>query len=194
MTFKTKNLVGAYIVPGSPHILFPEKNKGYGTINQAMKGVAQELKDRGVERIIYYSTQWLSVLGLSFQSRAKVAGRHVDENWHDLGDLVYEFNVDTPFTAKLSQNAAAQGFQTSLVDYDHFPIDTATIVADTLINPEHTPTCMIASHVYSDYAATEKLCRQLSEEIASDNKKTAIVGVSYLTTNFHAKFRVNEVH
>lgn len=187
MSFKTNNLVGAYLVPGLPHLLSPEKNKTYQEIHDAIKEVGSSLRAQGAERIVYYSTQWLSVLGLSFQSREHIVGHHVDENWHQLGTLDYEFHVDTELSQKFSSAMQSEGFQTSLVDYDHFPIDTATIVANKLINTSDLPTTMIASHVYSDYGATHDIAKNLSEVIASDNKKTAVVGISLLTTNFGSK-------
>jgi hypothetical protein len=68
---KKTGVVGAYLVPGMPHVLSPEKNTDYQRLNRAMKNVAEEIKARGAKRIFYYSTQWLSVLGLSFRQRPR---------------------------------------------------------------------------------------------------------------------------
>lgn len=187
MTFKVKNLTGVYLVPGMPHVLHPEKNSNYKIINEAMKSVSSEIKANGTERIIYYSTQWLSVLGLSFQGRSKINGKHVDENWHKLENLQFNFNVDRKFTESLSSSASRIGFQTSIVDYDHFPIDTATIVADKLVNSAELPVAMVASHVYSDAEKTKQTANAFAEVIAADEKKTAVVACSLLTTNYHSK-------
>lgn len=177
----SKNLKAALWVPGLPHLLKPELNKSYGEISRAMTQVGQDLKDAGVERILYYSTQWISVLGHLYQAKKNLQGYHVDENWYDLVDLPFDFQVDAEFAGKLAAAATKDGYQTKLVDYEGFPVDSGTIVADTLLNPGKLATNMISCCVYSDYADTVKLAGGVRAVIDAGSKATAVVIVSGLS-------------
>ena len=126
-------LVAAWI-PGLPHVLSPDRNSGYRALHDAATKVGVQFQAAGVKRVLYYSTQWLSVLGHSVQSRAVSKGLHVDENWYQFGALPYHFKTDASLANSLLSSVAAQGYQVRSVDYEGFPIDTGTIVADTLIN------------------------------------------------------------
>jgi 2-aminophenol/2-amino-5-chlorophenol 1,6-dioxygenase alpha subunit len=146
-----------------------------------MEQAGRDLKDAGVERIVYYSTQWISVLGHLYQATKNLTGYHVDENWYDLADLPFDFRVDTEFAGKLAAAATSDGYQTKLVDYEGFPVDSGTIVADTLLNPGKVPTNMVSCCVYSDYADTVKLAGGIRSVIDAGNKPTAVVVVSGLS-------------
>lgn len=181
----TTGKLTAVWVPGLPHVLKPDLNPSYKTLNHAMIDVGQELKRRDVKRILYYSTQWISVLGQSVQARAKSKGFHVDENWYqEIPKLNFEFNVDTSLAAKMVGDLSTAGFQTRSVDYDGFPIDTGTIVADTLLNPGKIPTGMFSCCVYSDYTETIKLGQVLRKTLASMDGNSAVVVVSGLSSRY----------
>jgi 2-aminophenol/2-amino-5-chlorophenol 1,6-dioxygenase alpha subunit len=189
----SKNLRAVAWVPGLPHILSPEKSAGYKAINESMRQMQMRFADRGVERILYYSTGWISVLGTSFQSKAELKGNHVDENWHELADLPFSFKVDAPFANKMAAAAGKSGFATAMVDYNGFPVDTGTIVADTLINQGRWRVNMVSSHVYSDFAATKKLGAAMREAIELDGVPTAVVAVSLLSTRYFTQdIKLNE--
>jgi len=183
----TKNLKAALWVPGLPHVLKPECNKSYAALGKAMESAGQRLQELGVERIIYYSTQWISVLGHSYQAKKDLSGYHVDENWYDLVDLPFKFNVDVAFAKKLAKAATAQGYQTKLIDYEGFPVDTGTITADRLLNHMQARTNMVSCCVYSDYADTVKLAGTVRTEIEQDNIPTAIVVVSGLSGRWYTR-------
>src|SRR5690606_3667061 len=91
------------------------------------------------------------------------------------------FKVDVPFAEKLAKSAAAEGYQTKLVDYDGFPVDSGTITADRLLNQTNAKTNMVSCCVYSDYADTVKLAGTVRSAIDADNKPTAVVIVSGLS-------------
>ena len=173
-----------HIVPGLPHILKPTLNKKYSELSQAMQKIGDDLAAAGVERILYYSTQWISVLGQSFQAGKNLKGTHVDENWHDLLDLPFDFKIDQAFARALSETAKADGYQVKLIDYTGFPVDTGTIVADTLINKGRFTTNMVSCCVYSDYNDTVKLTKALHKVALADKKKTAVVVVSMLSGRY----------
>jgi 2-aminophenol/2-amino-5-chlorophenol 1,6-dioxygenase alpha subunit len=172
------------IVPGMPHLLKPELNSGYGKLADAIRQVGRRFKDEGVERIVYYSTSWLSVLGTSFQAGKNLKGLHVDENWYEFGDLNFDFKVDRALAQSFASRAGEFGFAPSQVDYEGFPVDTATIVADRLINPQHLPVAMVSSHVYSDYGRTIELGNLMGQVLQDDGRKTAVVAIMSLSARY----------
>lgn len=177
----SENVLAAAIVPGLPHILKTDLNPAYQEMARAMVSLGDRLHERGIRRIVYYSTQWMSVLGHSFQARAQLEGVHVDENWYDLGDLPFQFRVDLPAAQAMAAAAAQAGYQARLIDYDGFPVDTGTIVADRLLNKGRFSTGMISCCVYSDYADTVRLARTVTLALAADGVPTAVVAVSSLS-------------
>jgi 2-aminophenol/2-amino-5-chlorophenol 1,6-dioxygenase alpha subunit len=173
--------IAAALVPGLPHILKPDMNAGYRALAGAVADFGDRLAERGVKRVVYYSTQWISVLGHSFQARQKLEGLHVDENWYDLMDLPFDFRVDLGAAKAMADAAGKAGYQARLIDYDGFPVDTGTIVADKLLNKGRFSTGMVSCCVYSDYADTTKLASTLTTALAKDGVPTAVVCVSSLS-------------
>lgn len=171
-------------VPGLPHILRPELNQGYAQLATACKDLAAEFKRQNVTRILYYSTQWLSVLGQSVQTRARVKGRHVDENWYEIASLDFDFNTDRDLSLKLIEESSGAGFQVRPVDYEGFPVDTGTIVANQLLNPQGLKTAMYSCCVYSDYAETVKIGALAKKAAERMDGTTAIVVVSGLSGRY----------
>ncbi len=171
-------------LPGMPHMLKPEINAGYQSLHAAADALGAQLREAGIQRIVYFSTSWLSVLGQSVQMGQNLRGRHTDENWHELGDLEFSFNVDRAFGAALIERLRAQAMPVQAVDYVGFPVDTATIVADRLLNPERLPVSVLACHVYSDAAATRRLAGLLRAQIDASQQATAVVCVTGLSGRF----------
>lgn len=174
-------IISAAMVPGLPHLLLRDINPTYAQLASAMDQLGDRLARLGVTRVLYYSTQWLSVLGHSVQARVDLSGSHVDENWHDLPDLPFCFRVDRPFAEKLVTAMEHAGYQTRLIDYDGFPVDTGTIVADSMINRGRFAVGMLSCSVYSDYADTKRLATTLRHVLNSDPNPTAVVCVSALS-------------
>jgi 2-aminophenol/2-amino-5-chlorophenol 1,6-dioxygenase alpha subunit len=181
---KERNLIQPFLVPGLPHLLAPELNPSYGKLADALRRCGDEIQQSGCERILYYSTGWLSVLGTSLQAGTNLRGMHVDENWYELGDLPFDFKVDLDFVRQVAPALREAGFALAEVDFEGFPVDTPTIVADRLINPGRLKVGMISSHVYLDYAGTKKLGRAVAAAIAASGKRTAVVGVTSLSSRY----------
>ena len=180
MSFKSHCLV-----PGLPHVLSTDKNPAYAKLASAAEALGDRLAAAGVQRLLYYSTGWISVLGQSFQARADLHGLHVDENWYAYGDLPFSFRVDAAAARRMAAEAAADGYQTKLIDYDGFPVDTGTIVADRLLNRDKRfSATMVSCCVYSDYADTVKLLGAVSRAVAADGVPTAAIAVSMLSGRF----------
>lgn len=189
------NLKVAALVPGLPHILKPDMNGGYAALAGALARLGDELQAEGVERIVYYSTQWISVLGHLYQAKTELKGLHVDENWYDIADLPFDFRIDRAFAEAMAKAAQAKGYQTKLVDYEGFPVDTGTIVADRFLNKGRFATNMLSCCVYSDYADTLKLAGTVADCIAQGSKKTAAIAVTGLSGNwFTSEIDLREDH
>lgn len=171
-------------VPGLPHLLRPDLNEGYGKLAQACRDLGSEFKRQGVSRILFYSTQWLSVLGQSVQARPRLSGLHVDENWYDIASLKFDFEIDSGLVENLILNSRQAGFQVRAVDYEGFPIDTGTIVANTLLNNSGLKTAMYSCCVYSDYLETVKIGALAADAAMKLDGKTAIVAVSGLSGRY----------
>jgi 2-aminophenol/2-amino-5-chlorophenol 1,6-dioxygenase alpha subunit len=181
----TGSLKGIYLVPGLPHILHkPDANKHYTALRAGFAGVASEIEQRGVSRILYYSTSWIAVLGQMIQARECLKGYHVDENWHDQGNLNFDFRIDRKFSEVLAEKFRAAKHSVSLVDYEGFPVDTGTIVADELVNPRKLPTTIVANHVYTDFSGTVALAKLVRQAIDEEKVPTAVVVVSGLSGRF----------
>jgi len=171
-------------VPGLPHLLRPDLSEQYSQLASACEMIGEEFAKNNVKRILYYSTQWLSVLGQSVQLKSRLSGLHVDENWYDLASLRFDFHIDQELANALIEGTAAEGFQVRSVDYDGFPVDTGSIVANQLMNKTNIKTGMHSCCVYSNYQETVRLgsiARKAAEKL---DGKTAMVAVSGLSGRF----------
>lgn len=184
-THESTTLKGVYLVPGLPQILqMTDRNESYKKLKQGFSEIKMQLDERGVKRIFYYSTHWLAVLGQLVQYRENLKGTHVDENWYEYGDLSFDMKVDRKFSKHLARVLESSGKRTRLVDYDGFPVDTGTIVADTLTNFGERSVAIMANHVYSDYAVTKGLGSLVRETIEQDQVPTAVVGIGSLSGRY----------
>lgn len=178
-------VVARALVSTAPQLLKPELNPAYERLVNGLQAVEADFKKIGIERIVYWSTQWISVLGQMFQSGSHLTGIHVDENWHDSCELPFEFRVDQKLAADLCAGAAKAGFPGQCIDYRDFPVDTATILADRFLNPAKIPVTMVACNVYCDGENTKFLASELFKVLEARKEKIAIVAVSLLSTSYH---------
>ena len=176
------------IVPGYPHpLLKPEGNPSWLAIRNAYEDVAKQLEALGVERILYYSTQWFSILGHQIQADPNPKWVHVDQEFHELGSIAYEFCVDADFSREYERTAIARKLHTRTVAYEGFPIDTGTIVANQLLNPRNIPISIISCNMYADRAETIVLGKAAADAIHNTKKKTAVVAVTSLSNRLHTE-------
>ncbi len=172
-------------VPGLPQLLPPEKSEPWKKLNQAMTTLGQEVQNWGPDRIVLYSTQWMSVLGTSYQAQSRPKGVHVDENWHEWGDLAFDFPVDANLSMALVKETEALGYPARTVDYEGFPIDTGTIVALKFLNPlGKIPVSLVSSWVYADAKSSHALGGAARRVIDRSGLKTLVVASSLLTTRY----------
>ena len=87
-------VVSAFLIPGSPLPYFQDHNPPWNAMADALSAAGSALESANPDSIIVYSTQWIAVLDQLWQTRDRVLGRHVDENWHEFGALEYDIEID----------------------------------------------------------------------------------------------------
>lgn len=181
----------AYIVPGQPHILLgAAKNDGWASLRKSYEAVGREIAKSGAELLLVYSTQWFSVIGHLFQVDPRPKWTLVDQNWYELGEIPYEFRIDPAFGELYAKVAKERGMQASTVAYHGFPIDTGTVVALKLLNPDNAiPASVVSCNIYSERDESRALGAAGRAAIDLYGKKTIVVCV----TNLSNRFEVAEI-
>lgn len=184
-------ILKAYIVPGQPHpLLAPEKNPGWASLRKSYEAVGREIANSGAELLLVYSTQWFSVIGHLFQIDPKPKWTLVDQNWYELGEIPYEFRIDPEFGKLYCGMVKKQGMQAATVAYHGFPIDTGTVVALKLLNPNNAiPASVVSCNIYAEREETRALGFAGRAAIEASGKKTIVVCV----TNFSNRYEVAEI-
>lgn len=182
-------IVKALVVPGHPQILLaPEKNPGWQKLRAAYDQARKEIEAAEADLILYYSTQWLSVLGYTFQADPRPEWVHVDQNFHDLGSMPYQFQCDPEFAKAYAEEVKRAGHHTMLANYRGFPIDTGTIVAQKLLNPgNRLPAAMASCNMYAEKNETIELGRAGLRAIEKTGKKAVVVLVTALSNRYFVK-------
>jgi len=181
----------AYVVPGQPHVLLaPEKNPGWAALKKSYEAIGREIERSGAELMLVYSTQWFSVIGHLMQVDPKPSWILVDQNWYEFGEIPYEFRVDPNFGKLYCDMARQHGLQASTVNYHGFPIDTGTVVALKLLNPNNRiPASVVSCNIYAERDETRVLGRAARAAIDAYGKKTIVVVV----TNLSNRYEVGEI-
>lgn len=177
------SVVGGVWVPGLPHpLLCPEKNAGWQSIRDAFERARQQIQAWKPELLLVYSTMWPSVIGHQVQADPRPKWVHVDELFHELGSIPYEFSIDAAYANAAVEKMRARGLEARPVAYHGFPIDTGSVVALKLLNPDNAvPAGIISSNVYSDRAETLVLGKACRDAIEALNRRTVCVVVSTLS-------------
>lgn len=175
-------VVSAFLVPGSPLPYVARDNPPWGALADAMERAGKALAATQPETIVVYSTQWLAVLDQLWQTRARVAGLHVDENWHEYGDLPFDITIDTELTEAIIAETPSIDIRSKGVDYDAFPVDSGTIVCANFLNPDGASHMAVTSNnVYHDWDMTAGLGRIAAEQADRLGRRIAVVGVGGLS-------------
>ena len=184
-------ILKAYIVPGQPHpLLAPEKNAGWASLRKSYDAVGKEIEKSGAELLLVYSTQWFSVIGHLFQVDPKPKWTLVDPNWYEFGEIPYEFRIDPEFGKLYCGIVKKQGMQAATVAYHGFPIDTGTVVALKLLDPNNAiPASVVSCNIYAEREETRALGFAGRAAIDAYGKKTIVVCV----TNFSNRYEVAEI-
>lgn len=188
-TWPGSQVTACYVVPGLPHVLLgPEQSLGWSSLRASFDVVRREIEASDAEMILYFSTQWLSVLGYLFQADPSPEWTLVDHNWHELGSIHYKFEIDTGFAKAYAGEVGQLGHYVREVNYRGFPIDTGTIVAQKLLNSSNRlPAAMASCNMYAEKHETHSIGQAAMRAIEKYGKKVAVVVVSGLSSRFETK-------
>ncbi len=184
----TGQVVAGFVVPGYPHpLLVPESNPGYQRLRGAFDAVAAEIAALKPDLLLLYSTQWLSVIGHQVQADPEPTWTHVDQEWHELGSIPYKFRVDSAFGEDYVAAGRSRGLEMRTVAYEGFPVDTGSIVALKLLNPDNAiPASIVSCNMYADRAETVVLGKAALDAIRDSGKRVVAVAVTALSNRVHS--------
>lgn len=179
-------VVGAVLVPGLPHLLAARPAKGWQTLAQAMRDLGRDIRATGAESALVVSTQWLSVLGLQVQTRPKLIGKRVDENWHpyDFGTIDYSLQTDVPLAEAWIELLRREQFQTRATNHEHFPVDTGVITAMRLLDPDGTlRVAQVSLNLYGSFDAVGALGVTAVKAAETLHRKVVVIAVSMMSSD-----------
>ncbi|MGR9090781.1 MAG: DODA-type extradiol aromatic ring-opening family dioxygenase [Gammaproteobacteria bacterium] len=178
-------IVSAFLIPGSPLPYVQRDNPPWGALADAMDAAGAALVASQPETIAIYSTQWLAVLDQLWQVRPNPHGLHVDENWHEYGELPFDMRTDVELAEAALAATDAYGIRSKGVDYDQFPVDTGTIVASNFLDPGNKLKSLVtANNLYHDWDITVNLGQVVHDAADKLDRRVAIVGVGGLSGAF----------
>jgi len=178
-------IVGAALVPGLPHLLQSLPSEGGKRLILAMGELEKQIGQLKPDTLLVYSTQWISVLGTSYQTHARLKGEHVDENWHEMGALPFDFQSDVTLSTAMAASASKHGFPVKLIDFEEFPIDTGTIVALSFLNRGlKLPVSAMSCWVYADSEKGTALGASAREAVAASGKRVFAIGITSLSQRY----------
>ena len=129
-------LFGIYCPPHPQPLLSPDDNSGYRKLRESFELCKTRIEESDADIILVYSTTWPSIVGHQIQAHPNPTWTHVDDDFHYLGSMPYSFKIDADFAEKYMECCKDRGLHSRTVAYDGFPIDTGSIVALKLLNPE----------------------------------------------------------
>ncbi|CAN5805393.1 hypothetical protein BH23ACT10_BH23ACT10_07490 [soil metagenome] len=178
-------IVGAALVPGLPHLLASDPAASWKQLGDAAREVGQRLRAAEPDAMVVLSTQWFTVLGHQFQHHPNPSGTYVDENWYgyDYGHLAYDYRVDVDLVEQWASETERDGMQARLTRYDNFPIDTGTIVAGRLLDPDATVrVAQVSCNLYAPAQALARIGELAVRAGAMQHRRIAVVVVSGLSS------------
>jgi 2-aminophenol/2-amino-5-chlorophenol 1,6-dioxygenase alpha subunit len=186
-------LFGIYCPPHPHPLLCPEANEGYGKLRSAYEVCRKRIEESEADLILIYSTTWPSIVGHQIQALENPVWTHVDDDFHYLGSMPYDFKIDVDFANGYANAAEKRGLHSRTVAYDGFPIDTGSVVALQLLNPDNRiPACIVSSNMYSNRAETIVLGKAARDVLAEQGKKAIVVVVASLSNRMFTE-HIDEV-
>lgn len=184
------SVIGGFIVSGLPHpLLCPDANPGYAALRRGYEAAREEITRLKPDVLLVYSTMWPSVIGHQLQADPSPTWVHVDELFHDLGSIPYTFRIDADLAHSWCAAGRKRGLQLRTVNYKGFPIDTGSVVALKLLNPDNAiPAVICSSNVYADRSETMVLAKAAVDALASEGKRAVAVCVMSLSNRLFTTF------
>ncbi len=181
-----KNVLKGFVLPGLPHpLLKPEGRPAWTKLRQAYDRVANEVETLNPDLILIYSTYWASILGHQIQALPKPKWTLVDDEWHDLGSIPYEFSTDVEFAKAYNEANLERGLKSRLTAYDGFPIDTGSVVCLKLLDPKNKfKSCIVSSNIYSDRAEQIILGKGAKDALKKTGKTAVVISISSLSNRY----------
>jgi 2-aminophenol/2-amino-5-chlorophenol 1,6-dioxygenase alpha subunit len=178
------------IVTGLPHpLLVPETNAGYQRVRDGFSALREKIQTVKPDVLLVYSTMWPSVIGHQIQADPNPVWTHVDELFHDLGSIPYDFRIDADFAHAWRDAAEKRGLSARTVAYHGFPIDTGSVVALKLLNPDNAvPSVICSSNVYADRAETLVLGKAARDVVEQRGLKAVAISVMSLSNRLFTDF------
>ena len=94
--------------------------------------------------------------------------------------------MDPEFAELAVTKCKDRGLHARTVSYYGFPIDTGSIVALKLLNPDNKlPAIIVSSNMYANRAESIVLGKSIRDAIDESGKKAAVVVVSALSNRLH---------
>lgn len=182
-------VIAAYLVPGLPHpLLAADRSPAWSSLWASFSRVREEIETSDADLILYFSTQWLSVLGYLFQADPSPEWTHVDHNWHELGSMKYKMSVDTEFASAYAREVKAMGHDVREVNYHGFPIDTGIVVAQALLNPHNRfKAAMVSCNMYAEKQESLSIGQAAVRALEKSGKRAIVVCVTGLSNRFEVK-------
>lgn len=179
----------ALLLPRMPHpLLCPDASPGVAALAAGYAESRRRVAELKPDLIVIYSVAWHSILGHLLQGDLRPTWTHVDEEFHALGSIPYSFPVDVPFTEAVVAAAGRRGLHARTVNYRGFPIDTGTLVAKRLLDPDDAlPAAIVSCNVYADRAETIVLGKAVGDAIVASGKRVVVVAVSNLTSRLFSR-------
>ncbi len=176
-------MVAGLIVPGLPHpLLAPEQSPRWAELRTAYDAARTWLAAQQPDVLVLYSTQWPSVIGHQIQTHPRPKFAHVDQDWHALGTMKYDFPVDVELANALEAAARKRGLHARTVAYEGFPVDTGSVVALSLLDPESKLPCTILScNMYADRGETLVLGKAARDAVQQTGRRAVFVAVTSLS-------------
>ncbi|MBO86200.1 MAG: hypothetical protein CL927_12650 [Deltaproteobacteria bacterium] len=178
----------ALIVPRMPHpLLCPDASEGYRALADAYAEARRRIEAVQPDLIVLYSAGWNSILGHQVQADPAPEWVHVDQDFHALGSIPYKLRMDPGFADAMTEAGQARGLRVRTVSYKGFPIDTGTVTALKLLNPDNRfPASVVSCNIYADRAETVVLGKAAADAIRAQNRRVVAIAVTNISHRLHS--------
>lgn len=183
-------IVGSFVVPSRPHALLgPDRSPAWQRLHDAYAEMAADIRALKPDLLLIFSTRWVSIIGHQMQADPKPKFWVVDEDFHELGTLHYDLNIDVAFAERYREAAQARGLTARTVAYEGFPIDVGTITALNLLNPDGAiPAGIVSCNMYSDRSETLVLGKAAADAVEASGKRVVAISVTALSNRMFTEW------